>query len=540
VFRTRSELADLYAIADPTASRGAVSRLLQGSENELVDMDRATEELAALAASTPAVREALRSGTRGLDELDGVEGGPAFVAGVNAALATHGHLGQLADDLETPSFGEQPERYATEIAKRLDRPAGPGAEERRRRLRAEADELVERARRALADNPETLARFDAALTLARRIGPLSEGHNYWIDRAVLAHLRRLVMRVGARLVREGVLERPDDVFYLRRAEVPDLLREPRSQRAIVNRRREEHEADSRLSPASNVGGSRTTPDDHPRFTAPEPTTQDAGVHGMGASAGVARGPARIVLDVDGFARVQPGDIIVCRSSNPSFVPIFSIAAGLITNVGGLLSHAAVVAREFGLPAVVGVADATTRIADGKIVVYELLSLDGVAESPDEFIEDWDDAMDANLAAVIGPQDDVILGRRSYEEWARFWPQAEIEPFATFINGVTKHVATSSPLDPAWANSHVIDGDVIEFARRLKEGQGGDIGVHASISVAQALLAAGLVDELRLVVAPSTKDGGKRLLEGLPRLRWELAHSQVSPKGYLLLDYRARP
>jgi pyruvate,water dikinase len=88
---------------------------------------------------------------------------------------------------------------------------------------------------------------------------------------------------------------------------------------------------------------------------------------MGASAGVARGPARIVLDVDGFARVQPGDIIVCRSSNPSFVPIFSIAAGLITNVGGLLSHAAVVAREFGLPAVVGVADATTRLVDGQDV-----------------------------------------------------------------------------------------------------------------------------------------------------------------------------
>jgi dihydrofolate reductase len=175
----------------------------------------------------------------------------------------------------------------------------------------------------------------------------------------------------------------------------------------------------------------------------------------------------------------------------------------------------------------------------KIVVYELLSLDGVAESPDEFIEDWDDAMDANLAAVIGPQDDVILGRRSYEEWQRFWPEAKIEPFATFINGVRKHVATSSPLDPPWANSQVIDGDVVEFAKRLKEGDGGDIGVHASISVAQALLAAGVVDELRLVVAPSVKDGGKRLLDGLPRLRWDLTHSEVSPKGYLLLDYRAR-
>ena len=82
---------------------------------------------------------------------------------------------------------------------------------------------------------------------------------------------------------------------------------------------------------------------------------------------------------------------------------------------------------------------------GKIVVYELLSLDGVAEAPDGFIADWDDAMDANLAAVIATQDAVILGRRSYDEWAQFWPASEIEPFATFINGVAKHVATSTPL-----------------------------------------------------------------------------------------------
>jgi len=82
----------------------------------------------------------------------------------------------------------------------------------------------------------------------------------------------------------------------------------------------------------------------------------------------------------------------------------------------------------------------------KVVAYELLSLDGVAEMPDEFFTDWDDAMDANLGAVIAAQDSVILGRRTYEEWAEFWPDSEIEPFATFINGVTKYVATSMPLD----------------------------------------------------------------------------------------------
>jgi Tetracyclin repressor-like, C-terminal domain len=73
----------------------------------------------------------------------------------------------------------------------------------------------------------------------------------------------------------------------------------------------------------------------------------------------------------------------------------------------------------------------------KVVAYELLSLAGVAEKPDGFFADWDDAMDANLAAVIAAQDSVILGRRSYEEWAEFWPDSDVEPFATFINGEAK-------------------------------------------------------------------------------------------------------
>ena len=78
-------------------------------------------------------------------------------------------------------------------------------------------------------------------------------------------------------------------------------------------------------------------------------------------------------------------------------------------------------------------------------------------------------MDANLAAVIATQDAVILGRRSYDEWAQFWPASEIEPFATFINGVAKYVATSTPLDRDWADATAIDGDLVEFVRDLKSG-----------------------------------------------------------------------
>ncbi len=172
----------------------------------------------------------------------------------------------------------------------------------------------------------------------------------------------------------------------------------------------------------------------------------------------------------------------------------------------------------------------------KLVVYELLSLDGVAEAPDRFFR-WDEVVNAKLDGDIAKQDAVILGRRTYAEWGAFWPSADIEPFATFINGVTKYVATSTPLDGDWANATAIEGDLVDFVRALKERPGGDICVHASLSVAQTLLAADLVDELRLVIGPQILGRGRRLLEGLPALRLETIRSETSPNGNLIVDYR---
>ena len=172
----------------------------------------------------------------------------------------------------------------------------------------------------------------------------------------------------------------------------------------------------------------------------------------------------------------------------------------------------------------------------KIVVYELMSLDGVAEAPETFFG-WDDALDEPLGAVIATQDAVILGRRTYAEWAEFWPSSQIEPFATFINEVPKFIATSSPLDRDWAGSSAIDGELVAFVRALKDQDGGDIGVHGSIWVAQALLAAGVVDELKLVVGPMIAGRGRRLLDDVPGLQLELIRTESTPSGYLVAEYR---
>ena len=173
----------------------------------------------------------------------------------------------------------------------------------------------------------------------------------------------------------------------------------------------------------------------------------------------------------------------------------------------------------------------------KVVLYELVSVDGVAEAPETFFGGWEETLDAHLAAVIGTQDAVILGRRSYDEWSRYWPDSEVEPFASFINAVAKHVATSTPLGGEWHNATAIDGDLVEFVQSLKNASGGDIGVHASISVAQALLAGEAIDEIRLVVAPTIVGSGRRLLDGLPPIRLETLLCETSSKGHLLADYR---
>jgi dihydrofolate reductase len=173
----------------------------------------------------------------------------------------------------------------------------------------------------------------------------------------------------------------------------------------------------------------------------------------------------------------------------------------------------------------------------KVVAYELLSLDGVAEQPDEFVTDWDEAMRDNLGRVITTQDAVLLGRRTYDEWAGFWPTSDIEPFASFINGVAKFVASSTTPTQTWANTTVINGDLPEFVTELKRQSGGDIGVHGSIALTQSLLEEGLVDELRLVIAPALHMHGRKLFDrGLSR-RVTLTRHVASPAGYLLADFQ---
>ena len=172
-----------------------------------------------------------------------------------------------------------------------------------------------------------------------------------------------------------------------------------------------------------------------------------------------------------------------------------------------------------------------------VVLYQLLSLDGVAEEPGDWMSDGDRPIFDNLARIIERQGDVLLGRGTYEYWAGYWPASDVEPFATFINSTPKHVFTTHPLSPTWENAIAVDRPAEEYVRKLMSTDGRDIGIHGSITLAQSLLAADLVDELRLVVAAGVAGSGRRLFDGVGKHAFELVEADHTPRGSLLLTYR---
>src|SRR4051794_11516917 len=175
-----------------------------------------------------------------------------------------------------------------------------------------------------------------------------------------------------------------------------------------------------------------------------------------------------------------------------------------------------------------------------VVLYELLSLDGVAEEPGNWLFDGGDELVANLGRVIERQDAVLLGRGTYDYWVDFWPTAEMEPFASFINSTHKHVFTSSRPSADWAESTFVATPAVDYVTELKHQDGGDIGIHGSISLTQSLLAAGLVDELRLAVAPTVAGRGKRLFASDAELqRFELVQGDQTSSGVMLVGYTKR-
>ncbi|MFL5804642.1 MAG: PEP/pyruvate-binding domain-containing protein [Roseiflexaceae bacterium] len=220
------------------------------------------------------------------------------------------------------------------------------------------------------------AAFETLLATALANYPLTEDHNFWIDQQCPADLRLLCAEIGRRMAQRGTLDAADDIAFLTLSELVLWgfgLADPLLAR--VAQHKAEYEAQRRITPPDYLGA---PPESQPwidRFGGP-PVPLDAepgAVQGVGASAGRVVGTVRVARTFDEAQALERGEVLVCPATDPNWAPLFGIASALVTDTGGSLCHAAVLAREYHLPAVVGTHTATAQLQTGQRVEVDGLS-----------------------------------------------------------------------------------------------------------------------------------------------------------------------
>jgi pyruvate,water dikinase len=233
-------------------------------------------------------------------------------------------------------------------------------------LRARSTAIREAAtKRALEAIPVTRHdEFHGVIRDLERYVGVREGRAYW-QMTLTGETRRLLLRRGAAIAQAGQIAAADDILFL----TPDDLEGTQTAylQDVVAGRRQEWEDAQELQPPLTIG----TPTEMPYIAAPQAAAAGvAELRGRPASRGVVTGPARIIERPEDASRLRNGDVLVCIMTTPAWTPMFAVAAGIITETGGALSHPAITAREYGLPAVVAVHGATTRIRDGQTVTID--------------------------------------------------------------------------------------------------------------------------------------------------------------------------
>jgi phosphohistidine swiveling domain-containing protein len=383
VLLSSSAYCDLYDTimkpADPTESY----QTLHGFPTTSVDASRGLWALSRTVLASPALKQ-LFTTTDPKDlpaEFDETEEGRDFRRQLDEFLFDYGWRHDAVYDLADVPWRENPSIPLASIANMMDLDESEDPEVIYQQKVATREALTAAARAKVADEPETLAKFDELYEAARYSFPLTEDHAFYIDQLYISVFRRFVLAVGERLVAKGVFDRPDDVFYLYRDEVVAALREGGDQHATVAERRASMEAASRVPAPTTLGNPPPPPDVPDPFmdalvvrllgmVPPQETADPGALKGVPGSQGVYTGTARVVRSLDEATELEDGEVMVCEMTLPPWVPVFSVAGAIVADVGGVLSHTAIVAREFGVPAVVGTEVGTTVIKTGQTITVD--------------------------------------------------------------------------------------------------------------------------------------------------------------------------
>jgi phosphoenolpyruvate synthase/pyruvate phosphate dikinase len=297
-----------------------------------------------------------------LDELAKLPGGREAQAAIRAYLEKYGMrcVGEI--DITRPRWSERPTTLVRLILDNV-RNFTPGEATRRlehgrQAARSKEDELLVRLR-ALPDGEQKAEEAKRMIDRVRTFSGYREYPKYGIVSRYFVY-KQALLQEAERLVAANVLRNQEDIFYLTFHELRDVVDTRRVDEQLIRRRRDAFRRDQSLTPprvltsdGEVIAGSYRR-DDVPA----------GALTGVPVSAGTIEGRARVIKDI-GHADIEAGDILVTTYTDPSWTPLFLAINGLVTEVGGLMTHGAVIAREYGLPAVVGVEHATDLIRDGQ-------------------------------------------------------------------------------------------------------------------------------------------------------------------------------
>jgi phosphoenolpyruvate synthase/pyruvate phosphate dikinase len=297
-----------------------------------------------------------------LDELPKLAGGREARDAIRAWLDKYGMRGVGEIDITRPRWSERPTMLVPLILGNV-RNFEPGAaarrfEEGRQEARKEEGELLERLR-ALPDGEQKAEETKRMIDRVRTFAGYREYPKYGMVSRYFVY-KQALMEEAERLVQAGVLREKEDIFYLRFQELQDVVRTHHVDAQIIRERKEAFQSYQALTPPRVLtSDGETLSGTYRRGDLPA-----GALVGLAVSAGTIEGRARVILDI-AEADLEPGDILVTAYTDPSWTPLFVAIKGLVTEVGGLMTHGAVIAREYGLPAVVGVEHATRLIGDGQ-------------------------------------------------------------------------------------------------------------------------------------------------------------------------------
>ncbi|NRQ35166.1 hypothetical protein HII36_25555 [Nonomuraea sp. NN258] len=371
---------ELFGEEDPLAPY----RLLSGLPNKTVEAGRELWRLSRVAGGVPEVRAVLESAPaeQVVAALERIEAAKGFLDELRAFLNRYGQRGDMCS-LTAESWVENPVGVVRNLSVYLRRPDSASPEHTQGVAAAERELAVAEARERLAGYPRPVAElFEQLLAAAQAGSVLTEDHTFYIDYGGVYQIRRIILEMGGRLVAAGALDEVADVFLLGSGDLRAALtaRDGLDARAVAAGNAAEMRRFAGITPEPVIG-SDAPPQITPAFmvfmgslagmAAPPPwmavAAEPGTLRGTAGAAGVVRGIARIVHTLEESGRLGPGEILVAPTTAPPWTPLFAIAGGVITDTGGVLSHCAVVAREYGVPTVVGAAGATQTIKDGQLV-----------------------------------------------------------------------------------------------------------------------------------------------------------------------------